>query len=682
MNRQTVVKLFLALLGVIWLFVVTLNYYVVHKPFMLENALAILNALGDILVAAALYALAAAIGRRLTHAVDFASPLEALVFQTGLGLAIISFGTLALGLIGVLSPILFWALLVLAFFLLREELAACWRDFVAIQLPIGSRFERALVLFISFAVALAFLLALLPPTAWDAQTYHLVEAKIAIAQGRISAPPDIVYFSFPSLVEMIYLAAMLLKGDIVPQLIHWGYLILILGAVFAFAQRYFSNRIAWFACAILVAVPSFLTLATWAYVDLALVFYAFAAFFAVIIARDRGHPVDWRWFALAGVCAGCAMGVKYTAAIVPIALLLFVIQSRRLSFVVVFASFAVLFAAPWYLRNLAWTGNPVYPFLFGGPYWDTLRAEQFSRFGSGLLNTPLQLITAPWFATIFGREGGVNFDATVGPLLLALLPLLLLTIGKFRSSVTRDVLIFSAILYVFWLIGLAESKLLLQTRLLFPAFPTLVLASAVAIERLDALTLTQFSLQRFARLFVLFVLGVTALSYLLGFAATNPLALIAGSQSRQGYLSSQLGDYYAAIQFLNHNLPTNSKTFFLWEPRSYYAARPVQPDVILDAFADRRSKYPDANAFAASLRAEGYTHVLLSRAGLDYLLQSGYDPISSQDLRVLQNLVSHDLRLVYGKTPFQIVTRDGKPALLDAEEDPYAIYEIVPRGTN
>jgi hypothetical protein len=35
---------------------------------------------------------------------------------------------------------------------------------------------------------------------------------------------------------------------------------------------------------------------------------------------------------------------------------------------------------------------------------------------------------------------------------------------------------------------------------------------------------------------------------------------------------------------------------------------------------------------------------------------------------------------VYGKTPFEIVTRDGKPAVLDAANDQYAVYEIETPG--
>jgi 4-amino-4-deoxy-L-arabinose transferase-like glycosyltransferase len=677
MNRSSILRWIAVALGVVWLFVVMLGYYVVHKPFTLENALAISSALGDALIAVAIFALGAALGRRALRAFSFASPLEAIAFRAGLGMGLISLATLALGMLGLLHPLLLWFLLLAGLFLLRADVASLWRDGRALHLPIESRFERALAIFCGVALAAGSLFALLPPTAWDAQTYHLVIGKAAMERGRIAAPLDIVYFNFPSLGEMLFLAAMVLKGDIAAQLMHLIFFALLLGALFAFASRHFNARVAWLACATLLAVPSLVSIAASAYVDLMLAFYAFAAFCAALSARESN---DWRWFALAGAFAGLAMGVKYTAVIVPVALLVLIsgrpsFVVRRLSFVVLFLSFAALFAAPWYLRNLLFTGNPFYPFVFGGRYWDAFRTEWFSRFGSGLVNEPLRILIAPWDATILGQEGSISYDATITPLLLALIPLLLFTWRAWRSRALRDVLIFSAMLYAFWLVGIAESKLLLQTRLLFPAFPLFALAAAVAFERLDALALSQFSLQRFARLLVLLVLALTALGYCIGVASGNALAYLVGAESRDAYLARHLGGYYAAMQFVNE-LPAASKVLFLWEPRSYYARRVVQPDAILDAFAHRRATLRDADSIAAALRSEGYTHILLSRGGLDYILQTGYDSITLEDAQVLQELLSRHAKPVYGKTPFEIVARENKPALRGAAEEPYAIYEL------
>ncbi|MCX7839620.1 MAG: hypothetical protein N2559_09235, partial [Anaerolineae bacterium] len=239
-------RVLLIALALAWIFLVTLNYYIVHKPFSAENALAILNALSDVMIAGALVALGAAVGHRVLRALEFDSPFDALILQTGLGLGLLALATFALGLV-IVHRLVFWALFVLGVFFLRDDLRAVWRQARALQFPIASRFERVLALFVVFTLIIGGIVALLPPTAWDAQTYHLVIPKVALEQGRIAAPPDIVYFSFPSLGQMLFLAGMMLKGDVVAQLVHFVFLLLTLGAVFTFALREFNSRVAWLA---------------------------------------------------------------------------------------------------------------------------------------------------------------------------------------------------------------------------------------------------------------------------------------------------------------------------------------------------------------------------------------------------------------------------------------------------
>lgn len=69
--------------------------------------------------------------------------------------------------------------------------------------------------------------------------------------------------------------------------------------------------------------------------------------------------------------AGFAMGLKYTSFICPVTLIALIawdtVRQRGLfkqtsGQVMLFSVVALVVASPWYLRNLAFTGNPVYPF--------------------------------------------------------------------------------------------------------------------------------------------------------------------------------------------------------------------------------------------------------------------------------------------------------------------------------
>jgi hypothetical protein len=440
-------RLLLIIAALAWIFIVVFNYYIVHKPFTVANVLAMGDGLANVFVWLALMAAAVGAGGRILRGFEFAPGLEGLVFRAGLGFGLLGVATFALGLVGLLHPLVFWVLLLGALVLLRKEIRDNARGILDTRGFIETRGEKMLGVFAGLTILIAFLQTLTPTIAWDAQVYHLVAGKIALARGFIGAPPDNPTLSYPALVEMLYLAALALKGDGPTPLIHFGFALLTLAGLFAFSARYFSAQVRWRAVAILCAVPSFILVATWPYNDIALAFYSFAAFYAVTVAKERGEV---RWFALTGVFAGFALGEKYTAVAVPIALFVLIARPNRaaLKNAMVMAVVAALVAAPWSIRNVVFTGNPVYPFIFGGPYWDAYRAAHFTP-PSEMLVQPWRLVIAPWEATILGVQGTTSFDTTIGPLLLMLLPLLAL-VWKRGERVVNDALIFSGVLYLFW----------------------------------------------------------------------------------------------------------------------------------------------------------------------------------------------------------------------------------------
>jgi len=671
------------ILAIAWLFIVTFNYYIVHKPFTVENALAILNTLVNIFIVVLMYALAAAIGRRFTRAVEFASPLEALVFHIGIGLGAMALITFALGLAGLLHRILFWAIGIIGALLLRDDWLAEWRALRSLRLPIDSRFDRGLVAFIIAALAIAFLAALGPTLAWDAQKYHLVEAKVFIAQGRINPPPDIPSFNNPALMEMLYLDAMLLKDDGATASLHLGYVLLTIGALVALGQRLSSARLGWLASAILLAVPSYLLVASWPYNDASLAFYAMSALYAVIVAQEKNETA---WLIIAGVCAGMALGMKYTALDIPVALMA-ILWLGRVPLKQWWALLipCTLIAAPWFLRNWFFMGNPVYPFFFGGRYWDAFRDANYGLFGKGLAAQPWRILLVPWEATILGEEGKAIYEATIGPLLLVLVPLLVFVWrdrNAFPSTrtVMRDVCVFAALLYLFWVAGMILSRTLMQSRLFFPAFPALALLAALAFDRLGSLDVPKFSLSGFARLWLGLVLGLTLLAYLIGLITLNPFPYLAGIESREKFLETRLAPagYWRTLESLGQ-FP-GARILFLWEPRAYYAPASVHvhPDEILDEFARRRHLYRDAAGIAQSLRADGYDYLLLNRWGLQFELGNPLSGLSVNDVRLLAELLKHYARQVSGTFPFDYVVEvDGTVRIMGSDTEPYVIYALT-----
>lgn len=674
-------KWFAVLAALTWLFAVTSGYYIVHKPFALAHVEGIARTVSAILIAALLVVLAAALGRRVLRPFEFSSALEGLLIQTGIGLGIVSFVVFTLGWLGLLQPFVFWGLLAVGLLLSIREVNALRRAWRTVELPRATRGERALFWFIVFGLVMTLLFALEPPTGWDGLQYHLVLPKLALQDGRFTTPPDNVSLNYPGLVEMLFLAAMGLGSDSAAQLMHWIYLALLVGAVLVFCARYFAWRVGWLASALLMAVPSLLLISTYAYNDIALMFYTLTALLWTLRAVETQRARD---YVLAGILAGLALGEKYTAAFVPLglgAIVLFQsglrLPTRRAFFMaVLLGSVALALSMPWYVRNAISVGNPVYPFVFGGLYWDAWRSAWYSRFGTGLLGEPLQLLIVPWTLTVQGDENGI-FDATIGPLLLALLPFNLLRRREQTNSMAIHAMWFLvAVLFAFWLVGVAQSELLWQTRLLFPAFPLLAIFAAEGWERLSQIHLPQFSAQRFAAMVIALVLGLNALSIALATFENRPWDVLMGLEKREDFLARNLGEYYKTAQWVNQNLPTDAHIVVLWEPRAYYIDRAIEPDAILDRFAHLAYLYGNADKIAQLWQSQGVTHVLLWRAGLNDLLQTGYDPIGATEVELLRELEAKHLRLVFGGATLGVTTQNGKIGLTDAETEPYAVYEL------
>lgn len=631
---------------VAWLFVVLSAYYVVHKPFTFTIAKALFDRLADLGLCAALLLLAASIGSLFPRRVGSVSSTEGLILGTGLGLGLISIVTFGLVLLGFRQPWLFYPLLLLTFIALLPQvrlviasLHSTLRPRLALSLPTILGGYLIGIFFI------ALLLTLTPPIAWDSQVYHLTGPKLLMERGELVGRVDIPYLGFPSLVESLFLLALILKGDILAKLMHLSYALLTLSAVYLFTKRYLGSRVAWIAAALLSSAPSLMLISTWAYVDWAAAFYTLAALFSLATWGERRER---SWLMICGVFSGLALGVKYTLLFLPLALCLLVLWEERkhglevaIRETIILGITTLLVASPWYLRNLAFTGNPLYPFFLGGPFWDTFRGWWFSRWGSGLAHSPLRLLLAPWEATIYGVEGKLVYEATIGPLFLALLPLLLLPKSGREVRAERAItysLVTCSVGYIFWLLGVAQSALLRQTRLLFPLFPLLALLSSVAVERLIALTRKGFSPRRLFMMAIGLVLFLSFSRTVIGLAADNPLAYLLGEETREEYLAHRLGSYHQALSFINHRLPSSVKVYFLWEPRSYYCQRECRPDAILDNFKHLTDEYPTAKGVAEALRSQGITHLLLNRVGLEKILEAGFDPIEAKDLELLKEL--------------------------------------------
>ncbi len=741
--------------GVAWISAVLLTYYLLHPPlsasffttlfvpahhvtFDGETPLRLVGFLANLAIASWLLLLGAALGQRIWHWVRLPAVGETLrvALGSGLGLGALGLSTFAFGLPGWLSPVIVWGGLVLLSLLCARDgwwllrwIGEQGRRVVQ-ALRSGSWLDRLLWGYILLTLLLMVLAALLPPTAWDALMYHLAVPAVDIQRGRVLPDPANFQGYQPELVEMLYLDGLLLRGDGPAALLHVGFGLLSLLTLVALARQIGdparSAALALRAAALFLSIPSLVLVLGWPYIDGALVYYELAALCALLCWWNSVGQKRFGWLLLSGVLLGLGLDTKYTAAfaIGALALLVFWRAWRMqggyaaLWQSALLVGSALVVGSPWLLRNLVLTGDPIFPYHLGhlfpaGPLWDDARSQAVVEGPGWGWGQAWRLLTLPLEVTLYGTQGSIEFDATLGPLLLLLLPLGLL-VGKLafkrrpgttwqpddqmpagaetpvapeatseaplwtERQVIGVLLAFAAMLVLCWDVELLSVHFARQSRLFFPLFAALTIPAAGAWMRLKPAPRLP-GLHRLISAVVVVVLALGILSQSAGVLGNGNAPYLLGLQSREAYLADHLDPYYAAIGAVNA-LPPSAHVLSLWEVRSYYATKTIYADPFLDNFSYYVRHCPTIQLLVACFHQAGFTHLLFYAQGLQLVLEQRPGNVSDQELAMLWDVLSHHARLVYQDTVPLIEDGSGVSAVAEqmlGQRGWYRLYSLA-----
>ncbi len=603
--------------GILILASVLIGYYVMHKPFEAGLVIAMVRNVQDLAVALGYMLVASGLGRRLLAQRSLGG-LEGRTIEAGLGLGSLALGMLALGAIGVLQSGLIAALLVAGLFLLRMDVLAwgragltdlrgLWQD--------GGKLERLLFLFSAGILFLSFLQAAAPPWQFDSLVYHLALPQEFLNTGRLAFVPDNPFWGMPLGAEMNYAAVMALGRLEAAALLGWLVALLTLLGLTGLCRR-LDIRGAGVAAPILLAGGTLAASTAWAYVDWWAALYGLCAFLLLAVPGGSDSRPG-----LAGLFAGFAIGVKYTAGASAIAAAVLVldqsIRQRRAGGAVRFAMLALVATAPWLAKNWLATGALAYPFFGTTPWVDSAQQAQYQAAADPL--PPQEALFVPVIATLLGVEGAPGLAADIGPLLLGLSPASLLLAR--RSGLVRAALLYFAAGWIVWSVAAASSGLLGQSRLYFSLFPVWAFLGSAGFAALYEARLGSVRLGRLAAALVLLALAFSFAERLSQTVRSNPLPVLFNQESRSAYLFRNLGAYLPAAEAARAQSSARS-VLMLWEPRGLYCAPGCSPDVWLDTWYLARGDGMSWRQITASWRSQGVDYLLLNQAGMRFIRET------------------------------------------------------------
>lgn len=350
------------------------------------------------------------------------SPAESAVISIATGCGVLAQIIHITGLLGLASSFIwFWRAFVCVFSLIGLGALLYIHQFgyegkIAVRMfPSEDRFWTILLLLLFPYIVLSLAAATLPAgilwaaegNGYDILEYHLQVPKEWFQAERIIHLPHNVYANFPLNMEMLYLLGMYLKADpissvYIAQMIHLTFAVFAAWAVWLFT-RPLGIRAAVFASLSFATCGWIVYLAVLAYNEMGIIFTGVVSLGIILrlwiwgkeydaedkeILKEGFGPIA----VIMGIILGNCSGFKYTAfpmVVVPLLILfvfvLFVYLKRAflplklfgLTFLV-----SIVLISPYLVRNMLWTGNPIFPLaysIFGGKDFTTELANRWQR---------------------------------------------------------------------------------------------------------------------------------------------------------------------------------------------------------------------------------------------------------------------------------------------------------------
>lgn len=452
-----------------------------------------------------------------------------------------------------------------------------------------------------------------------------------------------VYSYFPMNLDLLYTVSLYFGSDTVPKLIHWGFGVLTALLIYFRVNRRLGPIYGLAGAFFFLTIPIVVRLSISVYVDLGLMFFSTAALFTLLRWAEIGFKL--RYAVMAGIWCGLAMGTKYNGFI---SFLLFFPLMLYLGYssvkppnprqimiaMILFSVIACTLYAPWGIRNIIWTGNPVYPLydnIIGQPYTppcinapDPEQSPNLSPLEYRRLihdEDWLSIILIPARLFFQGRDNDSRyFDGKLSPLLF-FLPLCCFCLGRLKRKDSIEA--WGLFFFAWFYIAIALMTSVTRVRYLGPAVPPLVVLAIYGFYQMvqfakkpDKKHVPKTGL-RYLLLpgLVIFHMVVTV-QYLIGqYQRYTPYHYISGRISKTDYIKRFRPENHC-MDTINSRLGKKDKVLFLYMGRrGYYCDRDYIPDNGINLkllYAVSREFATERKDVTERMIESGITHFLMN----------------------------------------------------------------------
>ena len=546
------------------------------------------------------------------------------------------------------------------------------------------RFRTCVIFFLLYILVIGYitLLSSVPPVDRDALTHHLFVPKLYLLHGGIYELPHIPFSYYPMNLDLLYLIPLALGNDIAPKFIHFAFALFTGFMIFRYLRRRTDTSHAWLGVLFFLTLPVIVRLSSTVYVDLGLIFFLFATLLYLFKWIESGFAM--RPLVISGIWCGLALGTKYNALVGLFLLGLFVtfvyarihagsrhVSLKAAAWGALFIFVSLLVFSPWMLRNLAWTGNPVYPLynkVFNPPSPSVENKVKAPSPRISHIQVRRELYGESWFSIAMipvrvffqGKDDDFQlFDGRSSPFLLVL-PLCL--IFGFRASWSgqekTEIWLMLAFSVLFLLYACAQTSI--RIRYFSPILPPMVVLAMLGLYNFQTRILASVkwpgSVKRFlVSAIITGMFGLNALYMVERFIKDRPLDYLSRKLTRDEYIQAFRPEY-ATFQYANAHLTEDAKIFGLFMGgRGYYSERFI---AFLDPLLYKAAKEAASGQdVATSLTARGFTHIMISYSGFNlWLTQAATD----HDRQVLRQFFEFHNRLLFSQDGFGLLKIESR----------------------